>query len=105
MEIWLNEVWDRKKEYDDILCEWQTSFLTNPNKGQLFMELEDTKLKTIKPTYTKGGSWLPFIGFYNFLYTWATYLITGHAPIGEYRQQFFPNLSSSCPCGQAEVQT
>jgi len=44
----------RKKECDDILCEWQTLFLTNPNKVQLFMKLEDTKLKTIKHIHSRG---------------------------------------------------
>jgi len=32
-------------------------------------------------------------------------MTTGHVPIGEYRQRFFPNSPTNCPCGQAEVQT
>jgi len=32
-------------------------------------------------------------------------MTTGHAPIREYRQRFFPYLPTSCPCSEAEVQT
>jgi len=63
------------------------------------------KERVIKPTYAKGGSWLPIIGFTNSLCARFTRMTTGHAPIGEYRQRFFPHLPSSCPCGNAEVQT
>ena len=36
-------------------------------KGQCFLDFEDEKQQVIKPTYAKGGSWLPFIGFTNLL--------------------------------------
>jgi len=32
-------------------------------------------------------------------------MTTGHAPIGEYRQRFFPHLSTSCLYGEVKVQT
>ena len=32
-------------------------------------------------------------------------MTTGHTPIGEYRQRFFPNLPTSCPYKKAKVQT
>jgi len=98
-------LFSRKKECDDLIQEWQTSFVNTENKGRLFLEFEDSNLQVIKPTYTNGGSWLPSIGFYNSLCARFTRMTTGHAPIGEYKQRFFPNEPTNCPCGLAEVQT
>jgi len=95
----------RKKECDNILCEWQTYFAKSLTKGHYFLKFKDEKEKVIEPTYAKGGSWLPVIGFTNSLCARFTRMTTGHAPIGEYRQRFFPHLPTSCPCGKAEVQT
>jgi len=98
-------LFSRKKECNNILHEWQESFTDNPKKGQYFLSFENEKQQVIKPTYAKGGSWLPFIGFTNSLCARFTHMTTGHAPIGEYRQRFFPHLPTSCLCGEAEVQT
>jgi len=98
-------LFSRKKECDNILHEWQESFTNNIKKGQYFLKFRDEKQQVIRPTYTKGGSWLPFIGFTNLLCAQFTCMTTGHAPIGEYRQRFFPHLPTSCPCGEAKVQT
>jgi len=100
-----SHLFSRKKECDNILCEWQTHFAKSLKKGHYFLNFEDEKERVIKPTYAKGGSWLPIIGFTNSLCARFTRMTTGHAPIGEYRQRFFPHLPSSCPCGNAEVQT
>jgi len=78
---------------------------TLTKRGQLFLNFEDKNQKVIKPTYAKGGSWLPSIGFTNSLCARFTRMTTGHAPIGEYRQRFFPHLPISYLCGKAEVQT
>ena len=98
-------LFSKKKECDNILYEWQESFANSLKKGQCFLDFEDEKQQVIKPTYTKGGSWLPFIGFKNSLCTRFTCMTTGHAPIGEYRQRFFPHLPTSYLCGKVEVQT
>jgi len=98
-------LFNKKKEYDNILSEWQDSFMSNPKRGQLFLNFEDENQKVIKPTYAKGGSWLPSIGFTNSLCTHFTRMTTSHAPIGEYKQRFLPHLPISCLCGKAEVQT
>jgi len=98
-------LFSRKKECDNILHKWQESFTTNPKKGQCFLDFEDENQKIIKPTYAKGSLWLPFIGFTNSLCACFTRMTTGHAPIGEYRQRFFPHLPTNCSCGEAEVQT
>ena len=60
-------LFNRKKECDNILHEWQEFFVNNPKKDQCFLSFEDKKQQVIKPTYAKGGSWLPFIGFTNSL--------------------------------------
>jgi len=98
-------LFSRKKECDGALIEWQKAFSTEKRKGQLFLDFEDDKQRVIKPTYTKGGSWLPSIGFINALCVHFTRMTTGHTPIGEYRQRFFPNSPTSCPCSQADLQT
>jgi len=98
-------LFSRKKECDNILHEWQESFMDNPKKGQYFLSFEDKKQQVIKPTYAKGGSWLPFIGFTNSLCARFTHMTIGYAPIREYRQRFFPHLPTSCLCGETEVQT
>ena len=72
------------------------------SRGQLFLDFEDEKEHVIKPTYAKGCSRLPSIGFTNALCAHFTCMTTGHASIREYRQHFFPNSSLS---SQAELQT
>ena len=81
------------------------SFTNSLKKGHYFLNFEDKKQRVIKPTYTKGSSWLPIIGFTNSLCAHFIHMTTGHAPIGEYKQRFFSHLPTSCPCGKAEVQT
>jgi len=100
-----SHLFNKKKECDNILHKWQDSFTTNPKRGQCFLDFENKNQKVIKPTYTKGGSWLPSIGFTNSLCAHFTPMTTSYAPIGEYQQRFFPHLSISCPCGEAEIQT
>ena len=93
------------EECNNTLCEWQTSFANSLKKGHYFLNFENKKERVIKPTYAKGGLWLLTIGFTNSLCAHFTCMTTGHAPIGEYRQRFFPHLPTSCLCGEAEVQT
>jgi len=98
-------LFSKKKECDSTLCKWQTSFASSLKKGHYFLNFEDKKKRVIKPTYAKKSSWLPVIDFTNSLCTYFTHMTTGHASIREYRQRFFPHLSTSCPCSEAEVQT
>jgi len=100
-----SHLFSKKKKYDSALKEWQDNFVTSKKRGQLFLDFEDKKQVVIKPTYAKGGSWLPSIGFTNALCAQFTRMATGHAPIGEYQQRFFPNSSLRCPCGTADIQT
>jgi len=100
-----SHLFNKKKECDNILSEWQDSFMSNPKRGQLFLDFEDENQKVIKLTYAKGSSWLPSISFTNLLCARFTRMTTSHIPIGEYKQRFLPHLSISCPYGEAEVQT
>ena len=68
-------------------------------KGGNFMDLVNSDNNVLEPTYSKGSTWLQYFGHLNMLYTRATRALTNHAPIGEYRLQFFPNEEFSCPCG------
>ena len=54
---------------------------------------------------TKGGSWLTYFGQSVTLCARATRAILNHAPIGEYRQRFFPAECTQCPCGHCQVET
>jgi len=51
-----SHLFSRKKECDNILCEWQTYFAKSLKKGHYFLNFEDEKERVIKPTYAKGGS-------------------------------------------------
>jgi len=98
-------LFSKKKECDLILESWQQSFKDSKKKGQLFLEFKDDNEKVLKPTYSKGGSWLLYIGISNSVCARFTCMMLGHAPIGEYRQRFFPNTPIHCPCEEADVKT
>jgi len=98
-----SHLFSQKKECDNILCKWQTSFANSIKKDHYFLNFKDKKQKVIKPTYAKGGSWLLVIGFTNSLCARFTCMTTRHTSIREYKQRFFPHLPSSCLCGEAEV--
>ena len=95
----------KKKECNLILESWQKLFKDSKKKGQLFLEFKDDNEKVIKPMYAKGGSWLPHIGVLNSVCAKFTRMMLGHAPIGEYRQRFFPNTPIQCPCGEVDIET
>jgi len=95
----------KKKKCNSLLESWQKSFKDSKKKGQLLLEFEDNNEQVIKPTYAKGGSWLPHIRVSNSVCTRFMHMMLGHAPIEEYRQRFFPNMAIHCPCGEADVET
>ena len=98
-------LFNKKKECNNILHEWQESFTSNPKKGQCFLNFENENQNVIKLIYAKGGLWLPSIGFTNLLCACFTCMTTSHTPIREYQQRFFPHLPISCLCGEAKIQT
>ena len=87
----------KKSESDDILNVWKMMFQASDLKGNQFLDLLDDDNNIIKPSYTKGGSWLKAIGHLNSLCVWAIRAITNHAPTGKYRLRFFPREEFKCP--------
>jgi len=66
-------------------------------KGKQFLDLLDDDLNDIKLSYARGSLWLQAFSHSNSLCTCAVRTITNHAPIGEYRLRFFPNMEFACP--------
>ena len=99
--------WDfnKKNECDDILNVWKMTFQASDLKGKLFLDLLDDNSNIIKPSYTKGGSWLKVFGHSNSLCAHASQAITNHAPIGKYRFRFFPREEFKCLCGSYPIES
>ena len=49
-------LFNKKKEYDNMLKEWQIFFSTSKKKKQVFLDFEDEKQYVIKPIYAKSSS-------------------------------------------------
>jgi len=81
------------------------TFQASDRKGKHFLDLLDNELNVIEPSYAKGGPWLQSFGHSNSLCAHATRVITNHAPIGEYRLQFFPSMDFSCPCNNYSIES
>ena len=99
--------WDfcKKLDSDNIINQWKMTFQVSEGKGKQFLDLLDDDLNTIELSYTKGGPWLQMFGHSNSLCAHATRAITNHAPTGEYRLQFSPNLDFSCPCNNYPIES
>ena len=91
--------WDfcKKSDSNDIINQWKMTFQASEGKGKQFLDLLDDNLNATEPSYTQGGLWLQMFGHSNSLCACTIRAITNHAPIGEYRLQFFPSLDFSCP--------
>ena len=74
-------------------------------QGRHFLPFRDRNQWILQPSYFKSGSWLPHIGQSVTLCARATRAILNHAPIGEYKQCFFPAEYTQCPCGHCHVKT
>ena len=95
----------RSKSVLSCLDAWRTAFNCLTVQGRHFLTLKGKNCKPLQPSYSKGGSWLTHIGQPVTLYARATRAILNHAPIGEYRQRFFPAECTQCPCGHCQVET
>ena len=84
---------------------WRTSFIRPSSQGRYFLSLKGGIKNLLQPFYAKGGGWLPFIGESVTLCARATRAILNHAPIGEFRQRFFPVECTQCPCSHCQVET
>ena len=99
--------WDycKKIDSDDIIKQWKMTFQASDGKGNHFLDLLDDDLNPIEPSYIKGGPWLQSFGHSKSLCAQATRAITNHAPIGEYRLRFLPNMDFSCPCNNYPIES
>ena len=79
-------------------------FQASDGKGNQFLDLLDDDLNPIELSYIKGGPWLQSFGHSNSLCARATRAITNHAPIGEYRLRFLPNMDFSCSCNNYPIE-
>ena len=95
----------RSKSTTSCLNAWRSSFSYPSSQGRHFLSLKGGNRKSLQPSYTKGGSWLLFIAESVTLCARATRAILNHAPIGEFRQCFFPAECTQCPCGHCQVET
>ena len=98
--------WDycKKIDSDNIINHWKITFKASDGKGNNFLDLLDDDFNPIEPSYTKGGPWLQAFGHFNLLCARATRAITNHAPIGEYRLRFLPNMDFSCLCNNYPIE-
>jgi len=60
------------------------NFQGSDEKGHQFLELLNDDNKPLELTYSKGGSWLKYFGYFTSLCMRATRAIVNHAPIGKY---------------------
>jgi len=99
--------WDfcKKSDCDELNKLWKMTFQASDRKGNHFLDLLDDDLNVIEPSYTRGGPWLQAFGHLNSLCARTTRAITNHAPIGEYRLQFFPNMDFVCPCNNYPIES
>ena len=74
------------------------TFQVSDEKERHFLNLCDIDGGIMEPSYSKGETWIKYIGHLNLLYAKATRAITNHVPIGEYQLRFFPREDFSCPC-------
>ena len=81
------------------------TFQVSDGKGKQFLNLLDNDLNDIKPSYARGGPWLQAFGHSNSLCARVVRAITNHAPIGEYRLRFFPNMEFACPCNNYPIES
>jgi len=95
----------RSKSVLSCLDAWRTAFNRPTVQGHHFLTLRGKNRKPLQPSYSKSGSWLTYFGQSVTLCARATRAILNHAPIGEYRQRFFPAECTQCPSGHCQVET
>ena len=81
------------------------TFQASDQKGRYFLDLVNSDNKILEPMYSKGGTWLQYIGHSNMLCARAARAITNYTPIGEYQLCFFLREEFSCLCGLYPIET
>ncbi|KAF8221308.1 hypothetical protein L208DRAFT_1533447 [Tricholoma matsutake] len=85
--------------------DWHTRFADPVYRGRHFYQLKGVGGKLVLPSTHKGGPWLKVMGNSTTDTSHATHMITGHAPIGEYRHCFSLDGEYQCWCHGPEIQT
>jgi hypothetical protein len=82
----------------EALHEWHSLFKQGSYRGKWFLDLNGPKDKPLKPMTHKGGPWLRHLGHTCPGFARSCRGITGHAPIGEFRQRFHLDGDIYCRC-------
>ena len=95
-----------KNQVEKAVCkDWHTRFSDPAYRGWHFYQLKGVGGKPVLPSTHKGGPWLKAMGGNTTLTSRTTRMITGHAPIGEYRQRLSLDGEYQCWCRGPEIQT
>jgi hypothetical protein len=90
---------------DTTLREWHRLFWESTYPGRHFLDLEGSKGKPLLLPTHKGGPWLSVLGLSNALIACFCQCISGHAPIGEYHNQFDIDRVFLCLCRESPLET
>jgi len=93
--------WDfeRKSKCNNISKIWKIMFQMFNAKGRHFLDILDDDLHPIESLYTKGGLWIKYFRYSNFLCAWDIRAIINYTSIKEYCLCFFLNKDFSCLYG------
>jgi hypothetical protein len=78
--------------------DWCELFKDPSYCGHSFLDLKNSKDKPIQPSTRKGGPWLSDSRVGTSTFSRLCRCITGHAPLGVYRQRFNISGGIHCPC-------
>jgi hypothetical protein len=81
-----------------MLKGWNSLFQSKKYIRSNFLTLYQRKDTPFVPTHVKSGLWMCKVGHSHTLTTRLVCCTTGHAPIGAYCSQFFPEKSTACRC-------
>ena len=84
---------------------WHAEFVKPAYRGRQFLDLKGPKGQVLLPSTHKGGPWMSGAGSNVSTFSRFCRCITGHAPIGEYRQRFNIDGPIHCGCRHGLLQT
>jgi hypothetical protein len=82
-----------------MLKGWNSLFQSKKYIGSNFLTLYQRKDTPLVLTHVKSGLWMHKVRHSHSLTACLVRCTTGHAPIGVYHSQFFPEESTTCSCG------
>jgi len=84
----------------EAMHDWQDEFRYPSYRGHNFLDLKGPKGKLVLPSTVKGGPWLSGSGLGDNTAAFSRFsrCVTGHAPLGAYRQRFNLGGDIHCPC-------